>query len=227
MAHQVRAKLTKIVGRLCHHVLIKIIVIELLQRRNVASTYFLFLNKFEIELQPEDKRKPSSKKYSTPRNGKRKRRAISPIAIDQASAASKTKKAKRNLDFNEKTKKEEALAQDKNVLNLPYTDSKDEEEQGTNLANQVVVGHEDVPSPTPKDDQSQQVAEASSSKPKESGSQKINQLLRQVYELEVLEREIKRTNGILTKRNAELYDSLQEIKRKYTKMEESNITLMK
>ena len=58
-------------------------------------------------------------------------------------------------------------------------------------------------------------------------SQKINQLLRQVCELEVLEREIKRTNGRLTKRNVELYDSLQGINRKYTKMEESNIRLRK
>ena len=56
---------------------------------------------------------------------------------------------------------------------------------------------------------------------------KINQLLRQVYELEVLEREIKRINGRLTKRNAELYDSLQEIKRKNTKLEESNHRLRK
>ena len=47
--------------------------------------------------------------------------------------------------------------------------------------------------------------------------------MRQVYELEVLERKIKRTNGRLTKRNAELYDSLQEIKRKNTKLEESNL----
>ena len=66
--------------------------------------------------------------------------------------------------------------------------------------------------------------EASSSKPR---SHKINQLLRQVYELEILEREIKRTNEKLTKRNAKLYDSLQEIKRKYTKLEESNIILRK
>ena len=68
------------------------------------------------------------------------------------------------------------------------------------------------------------MAEAPSSKPR---SQKINQLLRQVYELEVLEREIKRTNGRLTKRNVELYVSLQEMKRKYTKMEENNLRLMK
>ena len=42
-----------------------------------------------------------------------------------------------------------------------------------------------------------------------------------------MEREIKRTNGRLTKRNAELYDSLQEIKGKYTKLEESNLRLRK
>ena len=68
------------------------------------------------------------------------------------------------------------------------------------------------------------MVEASSNKPR---SQKINQLLRQVYELEVLEREIKRTNGRLTKRNVEFYNYVQEIKRKYTKMEESNLRLMK
>ena len=48
-----------------------------------------------------------------------------------------------------------------------------------------------------------------------------------MYELEVLGREIKRTNGRLTKKNAELYESLQEIKRKYTKLEESNLRLRK
>ena len=51
-------------------------------------------------------------------------------------------------------------------------------------------------------------------------AQKTNQLLRKVYELEVLEREIKRTNGGLTKRNAELYDSLQEMKMNFKKMRE-------
>ena len=66
--------------------------------------------------------------------------------------------------------------------------------------------------------------EASSIKPR---SHKINQLLRQVYELEFLGREFKRTNERLTRRNVELYDSLQEIKRKNTKLEESNLRLRK
>ena len=76
----------------------------------------------------------------------------------------------------------------------------------------------------PKEDQCEPMTEASSSKPR---SQKIDQLLRQVYELEVLGKEIKRTNERLTRRNDELYDSLQEIKMKYTNLEESNPRLMK
>ena len=68
------------------------------------------------------------------------------------------------------------------------------------------------------------MAKASSNKPR---SQNINQLLRQVYEQEILEREMKRTNERLTKRNAKLYDSLQEIKRKYTKLDERNLILRK
>ena len=92
----------------------------------MAWTYLLFWNEFETELQPKDKRKSSSKKSSTPRSGKRKRRAISPITVDQASPAPKTKKAKRNLDFIEKV--EEVQAPGKNILNLPYSDFEDEKE---------------------------------------------------------------------------------------------------
>ena len=77
-------------------------------------------------MQPEEKRKSSSKNSSTPRSGKRNRRAISPIVVDQTSLAPKTKKAKRNLDFSEKV--EEASIDNKNVLNLPYSYSEDEEE---------------------------------------------------------------------------------------------------
>ena len=82
MAHQVKAHPTKIAGRLSHHGLIKLIVQELLQRKNIAWTYFLFWNEFEIGLHPEDKGKSPSKKSTTPKSDKRKRRAISPIAVD-------------------------------------------------------------------------------------------------------------------------------------------------
>ena len=62
----------------------------------------------------EDKGKSPSNKYTTPRSGKRKRRAISPVVVDQASPTSKTNKAKTNLDFS--GKEEEAPAQGKNIL---------------------------------------------------------------------------------------------------------------
>ena len=44
MVHQVKSHHSKITGRLSHHGLIKIIVLEMLQRRNIAWTYFLFWN---------------------------------------------------------------------------------------------------------------------------------------------------------------------------------------
>ena len=50
MAHQVKVQPTKIAGRLFHHGLIKLIVQELLQRRNITWKYFLFWNEFEIGL---------------------------------------------------------------------------------------------------------------------------------------------------------------------------------
>ena len=68
------------------------------------------------------------------------------------------------------------------------------------------------------------MAEASSSKPR---SKRINQLLRKVYELEFLDREIKRTNARLTKINNELHDPLLEMRRMYTLLQKINLRLMK
>jgi hypothetical protein len=42
MAHQVKAKPNKVVGRISHHGLIKLLVCELLQRRGKEWNYFLF-----------------------------------------------------------------------------------------------------------------------------------------------------------------------------------------
>ena len=59
------------------------------------------------------------------------------MAVDQASPTSKTNKAKRNMDFS--GKEEEAPAQGKNILNLPYSDSEEEEVQEVDLTNQVLA----------------------------------------------------------------------------------------
>ena len=55
----------------------------------------------------------------------------------------------------------------------------------------------------------------------------MNQLLGKVYEVEVLEREIKRTNARLTKRNTELHDSLLEMRGMYILLQKRNLRLMK
>ena len=91
----------------------------------------MFWNGFETGLQPEEKGKSPSKKYTTPRSGKRKRRAILPAIVEQPSSPSKTKQVKRNLEFSEKVK--EMIAHSGNVLNLPYSDLEEEREEGADL----------------------------------------------------------------------------------------------
>ena len=91
------------------------------------------------------------------------------MGVDQASPTPKTNKDKRNLDFSGNA--EGVPTQGKNILNLPYTDSEDEEEQGVDLTKKVVAEHEELPSPTPRENLVEQVTGASSRKPR---SQRIN-----------------------------------------------------
>ena len=109
-------------------------------------------------------------------------------------------------------------------MNLPYSDLEEEREEGVDLVEWVVAKNEELPSPTPKEDQGELVEKDSSSKPR---SQRVNQLLRQVYELEVLEREIKRTNTVLTKKNTQLNNSLLEMKGRYFLLQKRNQRFMK
>ena len=152
----------------------------------MAWTHFLFWNGFETDLRPEEKGKSPLKKSSTPRSGKRKRRDISPTTIEHPPSSSKTKQVKINMDSSEKGK--EITTHSGNILNLPYSDSEEEREEGADLAVQVVVGNDELPSPTPKEND-EPIENAFSRKPR---TQKINQLLRQAYEMEILEREIKK-----------------------------------
>ena len=68
------------------------------------------------------------------------------------------------------------------------------------------------------------MAETSSRKPR---SQRINQLIGKVHELEVLDKEIKRNNAILTKKNTELHNSLLEMRGMYILQKKKNLGLMK
>ena len=67
------------------------------------------------------------------------------------------------------------------------------------------------------------MAETSSRKPR---FQRVNQLLEQIHELEVLDREIKRNNEILTKRNKELQNSVLEMKGMYIMLKRRNLRYM-
>ena len=144
------------------------------------------------------------------------------MTVDKPSPTSKNNQAKGNLDFSRKEKG--APTQSGNILHLPYSDSEEEKEQEVDLTKQEEKEYEDFPSPTPREGQEEPLAETSSSKPR---SQRINQLLRQIHEMEILEREIKRTNAILTKKNTQLHDSLREMKGMYFMLQKRNLRFMK
>ena len=76
---------------------------------------------------------------------------------------------------------------------------------------QIVPVTEELPSATPKE-REEPTEKDSYSKPK---TQKINQLLRQIYEMEILEREIKKNNVALTSRNKLLHKSYLEQRERY------------
>ena len=88
---------------------------------------------------------------------------------------------------------------------------------------QIVAVTEELPSPTPKE-QEEPTEKASSSKPK---NQKINQLLRQVYEMEVLVREVKRNNATLTSRNKLLHKYYLEQRESYIFLKRLNTRYLK
>jgi hypothetical protein len=80
-----------------------------------------------------------------------------------------------------------------------------------------------LPSPTPKEEQELEDDEASTNKPKFS---KINQMLRQAYDLGFLVREVNTSNQTLTEKDIELYDSHQRLTKQYANLKKMNQILM-
>ena len=72
------------------------------------------------------------------------------------------------MDFSEKG--QEVTTHSGNILNLPYSYSEEEKEEGVDLALQVVANIGGLPSPTPKE-KDEPIEKASSIKPK---TQRIN-----------------------------------------------------
>ena len=91
MASKVQAKPHIESRNLFHHGLIKLIMLEELNRINKTCNYLLFLGEFEQEMQPK-KRGTPSQEFSSPKNSKRKRRAMSPLkAVNKASPSTSKK----------------------------------------------------------------------------------------------------------------------------------------
>jgi hypothetical protein len=230
MAKQVKAKPTKVAGRLSHQGLITLLVKEALQRKKVDWGFFLFWNEFQTEKPPEaETKKTSGRKTVTPKSSHRKRKGISPPRDPTKSSSGKKKGIKRKLQFEGEQSKDPATGN--NPLNLPYSDSEPEQElteTQDNVQTEQGADHcSNLPSPTHTEAHSPSVAEPSSSKPKKARSRKINKLLQQVYEMEVLERVIKKANADLTDRNAELFKTNQTLKEKHDRIKDRNRVLIR
>jgi hypothetical protein len=78
MASKVQAKPQKASNSLFHHGLIKLIVLEDINRRNTSWDYLLFWGEFRQQIQSQ-KVGISSQQVTYPKNSKRKRRTLSPI----------------------------------------------------------------------------------------------------------------------------------------------------
>jgi hypothetical protein len=138
----------------------------------------LFWNDFQTEIQPEGKKSHHSKKSSTPRSGKRRRRAISPTLVNQPSPSTKLNKTNKKLNFNSEKQKAKKSTMNKSILNLPYTNSEDEEyqieigqEDSVTTGREIFVfvdiyttSYEYLPSPTPREEKEPKIQDASSSK---------------------------------------------------------------
>jgi hypothetical protein len=230
MARQVKAQPAKVSSRLSHQGLITLLVREALQRKQIEWGFFLFWNEFQTERPPEaETKKARGRKAPTPKSSHRKRKGIS-IPRDPIKASpSKKEGIKRKLQFEDKQSKNPATG--KNLLNLPYSDSESEqgvaETQDNLQIKQDADFHSNLPSSSPPETHRQPEAEASSSRPKKGRTQKINKLLQQIYEMEVLERVIKKANTDLTDRNAELFKMNQTLKEKHDKIKDRNRVLIR
>ena len=103
------------------------------------------------------------------------------------------------MNFRKEGEQTNGLNEENNPLNLPYSDSEQEQEptetHGDIQTKQVAEAYPNLPSPTPPEEQNKPLAEASVGRPAPARSQKINQLLNKVYELEVSEKQIKKKNA--------------------------------
>jgi hypothetical protein len=210
MSHQVQAKPDKVHNRIFHHGLIKLIVMEELQRREKAWDYLLFWGEFEQEIQPKGKKTPT-KKSSTPKRSKRKRRALSPVQTEEPTHSSRLKEAKKKLDFDQGIEGQSSVA-DRNILNFPYSDSESETPMDEREETEVEAPDLEIP-------------ETSTSKVNKS--LKIKKLKEEILELKLLERVIKSQNQTIKNTSDEVRDCFERLAKMHVKEQKRNKKLLK
>jgi hypothetical protein len=190
MEKQVKAQPTKVASRISHQGLITLLIKEALYRKQIEWSFFLFWNEFETERPPEIKAKKSrSRNDSTPKSSHRRRKGISMPRDSVKTSSTKQGQIRKRLKIEDRNP-----VMGKNPLNLPYSESDSEKEM--EKAHDTLQTKHDVklkintPPSKPSETQRQPKAEASSSKPQKGKTRKINKLLREIYEMEVLERVI-------------------------------------
>jgi hypothetical protein len=119
----------------------------------------------------------------------------------------------------------------KNPLNFPYSDS-DQEKETPKLQDtlQPKLDEElktDIPPNMHPETHRQPKAEASSSKPQKGKTRKINKLLREIYEMEVLERVIKKENSDLIEKVVELFKENETLKENHDSIKGRNRELIR
>jgi hypothetical protein len=187
----------------------------------------LFWNAFQTEKPPEIKEKKSRcRNDPTLKSSHKRRKGISMPRDSIKASPSKQGGTKKKLKFEDRN-----LVTGKNPLNLPYSDS-DSEQGMAKTQDNLQIKHDaelktDIPPSKPSETHRQPKAEASSSKPQKGKTRKINKLLREIYEMEVLERVIKKANTDLTERVADLFKENETLKEKHLSIKGRNKELIR
>jgi hypothetical protein len=224
MEKQVKAQPTKVSSRISHQGLITLLVKEALHRKQIEWSFFLFWNEFQTDKPPEMKAKRSRSRNDQTSHKRRKGISMSRDAIK--ATPSKQGRTKKQLKLEDRNP---VIV--KNPLNLPYSES-DSEQDIAKTPDKLKIKQDaklktDIPPSMPSETHRQPKAEVSSSKPQKGKTRKINKLLREIYEMEVLERVIKKVNTDLTEKVAELFKENETLKEKHNSIKGRNRELIK
>jgi hypothetical protein len=173
----------------------------------------LVLGRIWQEVQPKKGGTPSQE-LTSPKTSKRKRRALSPVEIATKVSPSKSKKAKKKLEFGKQAEDQGKTAAT-NILNLPYSDSDSEP-----LAVEMEAEPSTVEMENPEE-------AGTPSKKKVNKQTKVQKLKEEIVEFKVLERHLKKENETLRKSSLKIGSALDQLAIKYETAKHKNKKLLK